>query len=127
MTLSSDDDHRTSAALEQILALARRSESVAVKSEGTRVVVNAIKAVWSSDAASGERRKKAMLALLTPSSATALAQLLGRSKKYPVLVNESVVALTLLSTHSAGGASPFFRHVKSVSCETVANRDHAGR
>jgi hypothetical protein len=33
----------------------------------------------------------------------ALAQLIGRSKKYPVLINEGVIALMLLSTHTKGG------------------------
>lgn len=104
MTTPSDGDNQATTALNQILALTRRSDSVAVKSEGTRVAVNAIKAVWSSEAANaGEGRSKAMAALLTPESVMALAQLLGRSKKYPILVNESVVALTLLSTHSVGG------------------------
>lgn len=105
MTLPASDEDRAATALDYILALTRRSDSIAVKSEGTRVLVNAIKSVWSSDAADGETRRKVMLALLTPQCATSLAQLLGRSKKYPVLVNESVVALTLLSTHSAGGES----------------------
>jgi hypothetical protein len=92
-----------STALQQVIALTRRSDSVAVKSEGTRVLVNAIKSLWSSDASLGDRRKQAMLAVLAPLYAQALAQLVGRSKKYPILVNEGTVALTLMSTHSQGG------------------------
>lgn len=94
-----------STALQQILALIRRSDSVPVKSEGTRVLVHAIKSVWSSDASAGARRQEAMTTLLTPQTAEALAQLIGRSKKYPVLINEGVIALTLLSTHMKGGTS----------------------
>lgn len=109
LTLPMNDEDQSPTALDQILALTRRSDSIAVKSEGTRVIVNAIKSVWSSDTAVGEKRRKAMLALLTPQCASALAQLLGRSKKYPVLVNEGVVALTLLSTHSVGGACSTYR------------------
>lgn len=95
-------------AMNQILALVRRSDSIAVKSEGTRVLVNVIKTLWSNDAGSADgerakRKQKAMDAVATRSCASALAQLIGRSKKYPILINEGVVALTLLSTHSAGG------------------------
>ena len=97
-------------ALTQILALVRRSDTVAVKSEGTRVFVNAIKTVWSNDVANADpevskRRKEAMEKLVTPTCAATLAQLIGRSKKYAILINEGVVALSLLSTHSSGGAS----------------------
>ncbi|OCH95510.1 hypothetical protein OBBRIDRAFT_873797 [Obba rivulosa] len=95
-------------AMDQILALVRRSDSIAVKSEGTRVLVNVIKTLWSNDAGStdeerAKRRQNAMDAVATVSCASALAQLVGRSKKYPILINEGVVSLTLLSTHSAGG------------------------
>ncbi|EKM55405.1 uncharacterized protein PHACADRAFT_256013 [Phanerochaete carnosa HHB-10118-sp] len=93
---------------DQILALVRRSDTVAVKSEGTRVFVNATKTLWSADGSSKEagwaqRRKAAMEKLVTPPCAAALAQLIGRSKKYAILINEGVVALSLLSTHSNGG------------------------
>ncbi|KIP09107.1 hypothetical protein PHLGIDRAFT_103348 [Phlebiopsis gigantea 11061_1 CR5-6] len=92
----------------QILALVGRSDTVAVKSEGTRVFVNAIKTLWSSDASSTDpefaaRRKEATDKLATPACAATLAQLIGRSKKYAILINEGVVALSLLSTHSSGG------------------------
>ena len=95
----------------QILALVRRSDTVAVKSEGTRVFVNAIKTLWSNDASSTDpefaaRRKEAMDKLVTPACAATLAQLIGRSKKYAILINEGVVALSLLSTHASGGAPP---------------------
>jgi len=92
----------------QILALVRRSDTVAIKSEGTRVFVNAVKTLWSADASNKEadwaqRRKEAMEKLVTPQCAAALAQLIGRSKKYAILINEGIVALSLLSTHSNGG------------------------
>jgi hypothetical protein len=105
----------SSTALSQILALARRSDSVAVKSEGTRVLVNAIRTLWSSDANSGERRKQAMLALLIPATASALAQLVARSRKYPLLINEGVMALTLLSTHTLGGKEVPPPHIPAPS------------
>lgn len=99
------------AGLTQILALVRRSDTVAIKSEGTRVLVNVIKSLWSSDASSDatiqKRRQDAIQAVLVPASAEALASLVGRSMKYPLLVNEGVMALTLLSTHKDGGGFSF--------------------
>lgn len=99
--------------LNQILALVRRSDSVAVKSEGTRVFVNAIKSIWSSEASSNsdpswtQRRKAAMDQLVTPSIAAVLAQMIGRSKKYAILISEGVFAFSLLSMQPTGGISLF--------------------
>ncbi|THG97815.1 hypothetical protein EW026_g4259 [Hermanssonia centrifuga] len=108
LVLPGPDQPPSSTALAQILSLVRRSDSVAIKSEGTRVLVNAVKSLWSSDASSNdpawpERRKEATAQLVTPVCAAALAQLIGRSRKYPILINEGVVALSLLSTHTSGG------------------------
>jgi hypothetical protein len=105
LILPPEGEDADSTALQQIIALIRRSDSVPVKSEGTRVLVHAIKSVWSSDASAGARRQEAMITLLTPQTAEALAQLIGRSKKYPILINEGVIALTLLSTYMKGGTS----------------------
>jgi hypothetical protein len=102
-------DSTSPAGLEQIIALVRRSDTIAVKSEGTRVLVNVIKSLWSSDALPDttlqKRRQEAIQAVLVPAFAEALASLVGRSMKYPLLVNEGVVALTLLSTQKDGGGS----------------------
>lgn len=100
----------TQAGLSQIVALVRRSDTVAIKSEGTRVVVNVVKSLWSAsgaslDAEEQKRRETALKAVLVPASAEVLASLVGRSMKYPLLVNEGVVALSLLSTHNDGGQS----------------------
>lgn len=89
--------------LNQILALLRRSDTIAVKSEGTRVFVNVIRTLWSQITPASEKRTASMNAITTPSVALALAQLIGRSKKYPILINEGMVALTLLSLHGRGG------------------------
>ncbi|KAF5391423.1 hypothetical protein D9757_001930 [Collybiopsis confluens] len=109
--------------LSQILALVKRANAVTVKSEGTRVLVNVVKSLWSSDiigspintatssiangtvedSAEKERKKQLCIkAVLTPQCATTLANLVGRSAQFPLLVNEGVVALTLLSTHTTG-------------------------
>ena len=115
----------TSTGLSQILSLVRSSDSVAIKSEGTRVLVNVIKSLWSSNVVTGTttspvpsppnnpdndhleetqgKRKEAIRIVLEPDYVLALASLVGRSGKYPILVNEGVVALSLLSTHKDGG------------------------
>ncbi|KAE9384511.1 hypothetical protein BT96DRAFT_1026872 [Gymnopus androsaceus JB14] len=115
----------SSSGLSQILALVKRADTVTIKSEGTRVLVNVVKSLWSGDIigtpvttvsspiangtvdaaalASKERKKQdSMKAVLTMQCATALASLVGRSVQYPLLVNEGVVALTLLSTQKTG-------------------------
>lgn len=85
----------------------QQSDTIAIKSEGTRVLVNVIKSLWANevtlDATKQELRQDAITAVLNPASAKVLASLVGRSMKYPLLVNEGVVALTLLSTHKDGG------------------------
>ncbi|KAI0030744.1 hypothetical protein K488DRAFT_87473 [Vararia minispora EC-137] len=88
--------------LRQILALVKRSDKTVVKSEGTRVLVNVIRTLWSSATLDSEQRRMSMGAVTSPTTALALAQLIGRSKKYPVLINEAMVALTLLSLTPVG-------------------------
>ncbi|KAF9227969.1 hypothetical protein BS17DRAFT_774550 [Gyrodon lividus] len=114
LVLPSDGEKHLPTGLSQLLALVKRSETVAIKSEGTRVIVNLIKSLWSSDPASDQRsaeesrarqqkRERAIQILVTAPYAEALAALIGRSPKYPILINEAVVALSLLSTHRDGG------------------------
>lgn len=110
-----------------MLALVKRSDSIPIKSEGTRVLVNVIKSLWSNVSIAGSpisggpspiangtvdtdpilglhrKRSSAMRVVLSPECASALANLVGRSGKYPLLVNEGVVAMSLLSTQRAGG------------------------
>ncbi|KAF8266452.1 hypothetical protein EI94DRAFT_1830630 [Lactarius quietus] len=90
-----------STGLNQILALVERSDTTAVKSEGTRVFVNVIRTLWHEDTPVDSRRRDAMVVVSLPPIALALAQLVGRSKRYPILINEGIVALTLLSLESA--------------------------
>ncbi|KAJ7452474.1 hypothetical protein B0H11DRAFT_293903 [Mycena galericulata] len=112
--------------LAQIMALVKRTKSTPVRSEGTRVLVNVIKSLWSNDPSASpanvamtatlqginsadalvdnqRKRHESMQTVLTPECAFALASLVGRSAKYPLLVNEGVVALSLMSTIKAGG------------------------
>lgn len=109
-----------------MLALVKRSDSVPIKSEGSRVLVNVVKSLWSNNlpaspsASSVEspvagtfnkddllekqrKRNAAIRTVLTSECALTLAGLVGRSGKYPLLINEGVVALSLLSTQKEGG------------------------
>ncbi|KAK0210706.1 hypothetical protein DFS33DRAFT_1250370 [Desarmillaria ectypa] len=105
----------TPTGLSQIVSLLKRSDTVAVKSEGTRVLVNVIKSLWAGDApglhspieddtAQQKQRKRqaAIQCVLTQECVSALASLVAHSAKYPLLVNEGVVALSLLSTQKTG-------------------------
>ncbi|KDQ33252.1 hypothetical protein PLEOSDRAFT_1099226 [Pleurotus ostreatus PC15] len=102
----------SSSGLDQLLALIKRSDSVAVKSEGTRVLVNVIKSIWSTASSPAsdntqqtvdeKKRQSAMEKMRTPECTEALANLVTRSGKFPLLVNEGIVALSLLSTHPSG-------------------------
>lgn len=114
MILPSEMANPPPTGLSQILSLIRRSDRVASKSEGTRIIVNLVKSLWSNDAPNASRsaeeslsrqqkRDKAITTLLSVPCVEALTALLGRSFKYPILVNEAVVALSLLSTHCDGG------------------------
>ena len=107
LVLQSSGDRPT--ALSQILALIKRSDSIPIKSEGTRVLVNVIKSLWYNERgveSSDEREKQkdaCMIAVLTKECVSILTNLIWRSGKYPVLVNEGIVAMTLLCAHPAGG------------------------
>ena len=108
--------------LSQIIALVSRSDSVPIKSEGTRVLVNVVKSLWSSEwnnsAVSEEkkrRREQAIRAVLNPEYIFALAGLIGRSGRYPILVNEGVVALTLICTHGEGGKLDYLHSHSTIS------------
>ncbi|KAJ3515802.1 hypothetical protein NLJ89_g1525 [Agrocybe chaxingu] len=96
--------------LSQILALIKRSDSISVKSEGSRVLVNVVKSLWLVERGlepSDKRQKKreeCISMILTAECATVLTSLIGRSNRYPILVNEGIVAITLLCTHKLGAS-----------------------
>lgn len=111
--------------LKRILSLVKRSESVHVKSEGTRVLVNAIRSLWSNEDTpaspvvspiinsvnsdnlfeKGKKRQDCIKLIMTQECASALTSLLARSGKFPSLVNEAVVALSLMASQRVGGWS----------------------
>jgi hypothetical protein len=111
--LPSDGQDAKPTGLQQILTLIKRSDSTAVKSEGTRVFVNVIRTLWHEDTPDDKQRKAAMGIISSQSVALALAQLIRRSKRYPILINEGIVALTLLSLQSGGSFWPVFTTPKS--------------
>jgi len=95
-------------AMELVVALAIRSDSVSIKSEGTRLLGTAVRALYTAEpqgdvAVVGRRRRKAIDAVTTFDGACQLSAMIVRSRKYAVLLNEAVVALTLLAHHSSGG------------------------
>ena len=111
-------------ALSQILALIKRSDSIPIKSEGTRVLVNVIKSLWYNERgveSSEERQKKkdaCMAVVLTKECASTLTNLVWRSGKYPVLVNEGIVAMTLLCTHPAGGKQRLICYERDIKFDS---------
>lgn len=90
-------------ALDQIMGLVRRADTVTIKSEGTRVLGHATKTLFADLSSTDPKRKAAQNAVVTLENANALAALIGRSKKYPTLINEAVVALSFFTVHERGG------------------------
>ncbi|KIY69965.1 hypothetical protein CYLTODRAFT_392703 [Cylindrobasidium torrendii FP15055 ss-10] len=126
-TLVLPEDDNSPTGLARIMALTRRSESVPIRSEGTRVLVNVVRRLWNdasvaTKADSDKKQKKkhaAIRLMLTQEVANALALLVTRSGKYPLLINEGLVALSLLSTQRAGAPLVLKAlEVSSASTET---------
>ncbi|KAG6818154.1 hypothetical protein H0H87_000059 [Tephrocybe sp. NHM501043] len=109
--------------LSQIIALVKRTDSVPIKSEGSRVLVNIVRTLWGNkptlntagsdippsielvdqDVQEKQKRHNAALhVILTSENASVLAKLVGSSGKYPLLVNEGLVALTMFSIPKEG-------------------------
>jgi hypothetical protein len=126
LVLPSDKDKPTG--LSQILALVKRSDSVSIKSEGSRVLVTVVKTVWLSDRVAEEQQKKkeqCMTILLTAESAKILTGLIARSNKYPLLVNEGIVASSLLSTHKLGGIAFSLFHTIPPANYNISKQHHS--
>ncbi|KAF9653096.1 hypothetical protein BDM02DRAFT_3153321 [Thelephora ganbajun] len=103
--LKEESQRSEKSALEQIMALVRRADTVTIKSEGTRVLANIVKTLSADLSFTDPRREIALKAVGTPESANVLAALIGRSKKYPMLINEAVVALSFLTARERGGVT----------------------
>ncbi|KAL9936703.1 hypothetical protein V8E36_004771 [Tilletia maclaganii] len=110
-------------ALDALLNLIAQTDDVPVRMEGTRVLVYVVKALWSSSASTSSpaaataanfsaapqsiATAKATLSTGSPQAHAvrlALARMVRTAGRYPVLVNEGVVALTLLATENAESA-----------------------
>ena len=93
--------------LDQIIALVARSDSIVVKSEGTRVIGYVVKSLWRAvEQCSPEEMEPMRTAMTKVASAPAiqaLAEMLARNRKHIILLNESILALTLLSGQSVAG------------------------
>lgn len=118
LVLKEESQRSEESALEQIMGLAQRADTVTVKSEGTRVLANVIKTLSAELPPADQRRRVAAKAVATPANANALAALIGRSKKYPMLINEAVVALSFLTVQERGGELPprFPRYRRLTIC-----------
>ncbi|KAL1917464.1 uncharacterized protein VTP21DRAFT_3857 [Calcarisporiella thermophila] len=86
--------------LERLLGLMKRSDEIPIKSEGARVLVNIVKAVWSQESTTSHAAiVKVRNRLLSSDVISPLADLI-RQSKYPVLQNEGLIALAVLTTDS---------------------------
>lgn len=106
---SIDDEPSSLTGVNQLLALVKRSDTVAVKSEGTRAVFQAIRSICaqSQNELPVEEKRRAIEAMTSSSAAIALAELAhrGRTKPYFILISEGILGLTLLSLQPSGGTS----------------------
>lgn len=93
--------------LESLLSLIARTEDVPTRLESTRVLVNLIRTLWSRPAASSStsQLESAKVRLSDARVVQALSDMIRRSAKYPVLINEGLVGLTLLASGRGGQAS----------------------
>ncbi|BGP40804.1 hypothetical protein JCM10450v2_004807 [Rhodotorula kratochvilovae] len=98
--------------LDLLLALIARTDEQRLRSEGPRVLVNLIRSLFAlpSCAASHADAQAPLVAqgwerIVRREVADALAELVRRSEKWPILVNEGVVGLTLLAGSGADGAA----------------------
>lgn len=101
--------------LDIILALISRTDDTRIKSEATRILNNLIRSVFATKASSStitestvfapEVILKARTCLIREEVVNALSEMMIRSEKYPMLINEAIIGLTLIAASgSAGGA-----------------------
>lgn len=95
--------------VDQLIALVQRSDSVVVKSEGTRVIGYCVKSLWKKDASSmgtqnfDSRVQEGRVSLSEAPVVRTLAHLLVTGQKHGILLNESTFSLTLIANHDRGG------------------------
>src|SRR5436305_1718295 len=131
-------DTETPSPLSRLLSLIKRTDEVPVRSEGTRVLVNLVKNLWSElpDAESGNYYCKRNIfffrlfnnfffILIEGFSVKNLRQRLNKMEvveplvnmvtdsKYPILQNEGIIALTILSMDDTAKTGGMFNICKS--------------
>lgn len=100
-----------------VLALIKRTNDVRLRCEATRLIVNLVRSLYSSRSITSPitpaavnglelsivKNKAKQILEHSAEAVDALNEMLRTGEKYPILVNESIVALTLLSTTTSGG------------------------
>lgn len=115
---SGTPDHDTSSSpLSDILSLIARTSDVRLQCEATRLLINVVRSLYSSRSVTSPITPSALGGLemgLAKAKARnviensegvveAINEIVRTGEKYPMLVNEGIVALTLLSTTERGG------------------------
>lgn len=90
-------------AIDQILGLYKRADDPAIRFEATRVFVNAIRSVTSAGAA----EKNVVPEFEDPRILSALLDMFKESGPYPMLANESIIALAISVTFGSAETSEF--------------------
>lgn len=96
--------------LRLLLALVERSDDVRLKSESTRILINLIRSLFATKATTNlpdtsiideevvEEKKAVRKVLITEQVVRSLSELMRTNEKFPLLVNEAIVGLTLLAS-----------------------------
>ncbi|CAB4476206.1 ARM repeat-containing protein [Rhizophagus irregularis] len=92
-------DTETPTPLSRLLSLIKRTDEIPVRSEGTRVLVNLVKNLWSElpDTESGGISMKTLRQKLNKLEIVEPLVIMVIESKYPILQNEGIIALTILS------------------------------
>jgi len=91
--------------LDRVLGLISRTEDLPTRLEGTRILVNSIKGLWSASANQNitqEQISKSKEAFTQTQVVSCLTEMLVNGIKYPILINEAMIALTLLASGDEG-------------------------
>ncbi|GAA5953033.1 hypothetical protein JCM3765_003039 [Sporobolomyces pararoseus] len=106
----SADRNSNETPVDLILALIKRTDELQLRSESTRVLINLVRTLFSASPSTTEEgiiEKAREIMLQKEEIVKAISEQVRLSEKYPVLVNEGIVALSLLSGGAGGerGAS----------------------
>lgn len=93
-------------ALNALVDMIKRVDDMPTKMEATRVLVNVVKSLWNSASGRTGLSEGTILAarkkLVRRDVIQSLAEMVRTSPKYPVLVNEGIIALTLVGSERMG-------------------------